>query len=186
MQRAHAFAIQPRILRKALSPGHANRIIALHRGASCRIVQHTSRRVVSHQLASRSKCAPRQCRPGHATAEARTHLAHQQRHAAPHELAHGPRVRVQVAAREALVRAVEEHKVPPREHDVRDLAPLLLARVHARGVVCARVHEEHGARRCGLERVEVRPEGEPDRGGIVVGVRKWGDPDALEYLNMVY
>ena len=109
-----------------------------------------------------------------------THLAHQQRHLPPHELPHGPRVVVEISAREALVRAVEEHVVALREDDVRDLGPLLARGVDAGRVVRARVKEDDGALGERAQGVEEWLVGEPDRRGVVVGVRLGFDADVAE------
>ena len=116
---------------------------------------------------------------------ARTHLADEHGDAPPDELAHGPGVVVQVAAREALVGTVEERKVALFEHHIRDLAPLFLRRIDARRVVRARVDEEHRARRRALERRDVRVEREPDRLRVVVRVGRHRDADEREDLVVV-
>ena len=58
-----------------------------------------------------------------------------------------------------------------QEH-VADLAPLFACGVDAGGVVRARVQEDHRAFWQALEGVEEGPKREPDRLGVVVGVRE--------------
>eukprot|EP00197_Chlamydomonas_leiostraca_P002638 CAMPEP_0202857014 /NCGR_PEP_ID=MMETSP1391-20130828/107_1 /ASSEMBLY_ACC=CAM_ASM_000867 /TAXON_ID=1034604 /ORGANISM="Chlamydomonas leiostraca, Strain SAG 11-49" /LENGTH=364 /DNA_ID=CAMNT_0049535757 /DNA_START=1505 /DNA_END=2599 /DNA_ORIENTATION=+ len=59
------------------------------------------------------------------------------------EDADGLRVALAVARRKALVRHVEEGEVALVAHEAGDLAPLLRGGVHARGVVRARMQQEH-------------------------------------------
>lgn len=97
-------------------------------------------------------------------------LAHEERHASLDKVPHRPRVVLQIARREALVRAVEEGVVLLGEEDVGNFLPLLACRVDTGGVVRAGVEEEDGLGRGGAEEGEVGVEGEADRLGVVIGV----------------
>ena len=99
-----------------------------------------------------------------------TYLADKQGDAPPDKLAHRPGVVVEVAAREALVRAVEEREMALFEHHVRNLAPLLARRVHASRIVRARVDEEDGAWRGTFQRLDEGVEGKTDSLWVVVRV----------------
>lgn len=83
-----------------------------------------------------------------------TYLTHQHGHTFLDEPPHRPRVLVQISAREALVRTVEERVVVLLQQDVADLLPLLLCGVDARRVVCTRVQEKYRAVWRGVEGIE--------------------------------
>ena len=113
------------------------------------------------------------------------------------EVADGPGVVVEVSRGEALVGRVEDDEELLFSADLREGLPLLLGRVHARGVVGARVEQDgvvllhvvaegaHGAVKVedGLGCVVVWVGGLLDRGGVVspdvevVHPRRVGQPD---------
>jgi hypothetical protein len=65
-----------------------------------------------------------------------------------------PRIPIQIATREPLVRTIKESIVTLLQKDIRKLAPLVLRWVHTGGIMRARVQEEDGALWCSMERVE--------------------------------
>jgi hypothetical protein len=74
-----------------------------------------------------------------------------------------PRIPIQIATRESLVRTIKKGKMSLLQKDLRKLVPLVLRWVHPSGIMRAGMQEEHGAVWSGLERVEkalkVEPEG---------------------------
>jgi len=69
---------------------------------------------------------------------------------------------------------------------IRDLAPLVLRRVHTSWVMRARVQEEYRALRGGLECVDEAAKVEPDGYGVVVRVSDRVDADVAENCKVVY
>ena len=80
-----------------------------------------------------------------------------------HEQSNRMSICLSIASSESLVGAVEEGDVTLGFHHLRQLQPLLLARVAAGRVVRAGVDEKHGSR---LRRLHV-----PEQAGEVDGVR---------------
>ena len=93
------------------------------------------------------------------------------------KLVHRPGVVVEVAACKALVCAVEEREVALFEHHVRNLAPLLMRRVHASWVVRACMDEEDRVRRGTFQRLDEGVEGKTDSLRVIVRVHREGQPD---------
>ena len=112
-----------------------------------------------------------------------TYLADKQGDAPPDKLAHRPGVVVEVAARKALIRAIEEREVALLEHHVCNLRPLFPGWVDAGRVVSTCMEKEDRARRGALEGLEEGPECEADRLWVVV--RVCGDWDAGQGENLV-
>lgn len=107
-------------------------------------------------------------------------LAYEQGDRLGDKLTDRPRVVVEVAGREPLVRAVEKGKVLLLLEDLGNLFPLLARRVDAGRVVRARVQEEDGLFRRFPEKVEERRQVEADRFRVVVRVIDRGQADAVE------
>ena len=56
-----------------------------------------------------------------------------------------PRIPIQIAIHESLVRTIKQSIMPLLQKYIRKLASLFLRRVHPGGIMRARVREEHGA-----------------------------------------
>ena len=100
----------------------------------------------------------------------RVALAHEQWDAPLGEVADGPRIVVERAGREALVRGVEEREQATLEEDRDDLLPLFAGRVDSGRVVRARVDEDDGLQGDVAKEREEVVEREADRFRVVVGV----------------
>ena len=101
------------------------------------------------------------------------------------EIAHRPRVALQIARGEALVCAVEEREMTSLSYDGGNLLPLVLCGVHACGVVCAGVQKDDGALGSGADGGEHAVEVETLGGGGEVGVGFYGQGDVAEDLVVV-
>ena len=96
-----------------------------------------------------------------------------------------PGISVQVTARKALIRRVKESVVLLRKEDARDGRPLLFRGVDTRGIVRARVQQEHRALRRALKRGDEPIKVEPDRFGVVIRIHALLDADILEDGEMI-
>ena len=112
-------------------------------------------------------------------------LADEQRDALGGEVAHRPRVRVEVAGCEALVSTVEEGVVRALLHDARDRLPLLVRGVDASGVVRACVEEDDRLGRRVLHGAKEAVEVEADSLRVVVGVCHWLNANIAEDVEVV-
>mmetsp|Transcript_12158 Transcript_12158/g.23104 ORF Transcript_12158/g.23104 Transcript_12158/m.23104 type:complete len:381 (-) Transcript_12158:280-1422(-) len=112
-------------------------------------------------------------------------LAHDGLHAGVHKAAHRLGVAVQVAARKALVGRVEQREQALLRHDAHDASPLLWGRVHAGGVVGARVQQDDAAvgsrAQIRAHALKVQPPGR----GVVVPVLLDGAPPGGEDFVVV-
>mmetsp|Transcript_24662 Transcript_24662/g.76803 ORF Transcript_24662/g.76803 Transcript_24662/m.76803 type:complete len:303 (-) Transcript_24662:39-947(-) len=125
-------------------------------------------------------------------------LAHEHLEAHGEEEPDRESILVEAARSVALVRAVHQRRELLLLHEIRDLLPLVLGGVDARGVVRAGVEEDHGTRCGALQRghhalkvqgpglrlvvgVGLHREPRDLEDGVVVAPRGVGDPDLVHF-----
>lgn len=102
-----------------------------------------------------------------------------------HKVPQRKRILVGITARKPLVRHVKEGEVLSRLHSLGDLPPLLLRRVHTRGIMRARMQQEDAPLGRALDVSHHAVEVKPDRVLVVVPVFLDREPGVLEHRGVV-